>query len=325
MEGRCAGLCHDGIDEQMTSFGAAPGGPDRRSLLIGLAAAPALIACGYSGPSRAEPAHPTMSAALAELSRLETGYAGRIGVYGLDTGSGAELGYRAQERFAMCSTFKMLAVAAILQRHRSDSGLLDRLVRYDRSSVIANSPVAAEHVAEGLTVSALCEAAITYSDNTAANELLRILGGPGAVTAFARTLGDGVTRLDRWEPEMSMVPPGDQRDTSTPAMMAVDLRALTLANALDPARRDQLTTWLLANTTGATRIRAGLPASWRVGDKTGTGFRTELNDLAIVWPPRRAPLIISIYTVRTDPTASPDHHVLAAAAAIVARAFTPAS
>lgn len=308
-----------------TWTGARCPGPDRRSLLIGLAAAPPLIACGSSGPSRAEPAHSATSTALAELSKLETDYAGRIGVYGLDTGSGAELGHRAQERFALCSTFKVLAVAAILQRRRSDSGLLHRLIRYDRSSVVMNSPVAAEHVAEGMTVSALCEAAITHSDNTAANELLRILGGPCAVTAFARTLGDGVTRLDHGEPELNVVPPGDPRDTSTPAAMAADLRALTLGNALDPAGRDQLTRWLLANTTGATRIRAGLPVSWRVGDKTGTGTHTELNDLAIVWPPHRAPLIISIYTVRTDPTASPDNHVLAAAAAIVARAFTPAS
>lgn len=225
----------------------------------------------------------------------------------------------------MCSTFKVLAVAAILRRRQTDPGLLDRLVRYDRSHVVPNSPVTAEHVADGMTVSALCDAAITHSDNTAANELLRILGGPAAVTTFARTLGDEVTRLDRWEPELNVVPPGEQRDTSTPATMAADLRALTLGEALDPVGRDMLTGWLLANTTGATRIRAGLPAGWRVGDKTGAGARTELNDLAIVWPPQRAPLIVSIYTVRTDPTALADNHLLASAATIVARAFVRTS
>lgn len=310
--------------KQTTLTGYAPGGLGRRSLLTAVAAVPVLIACGRSSPTHAERAQPdpaVTSTALGELSELETGYAGRIGDYALDTGSGAELGHRAQERFAMCSTFKVLAVAAILRRRQTDPGLLDRLIRYDQSHVVENSPITTKQVADGMTVSALCDATITYSDNTAANELLTILGGPSAVTAFARTLGDGVTRLDRWEPELNVVPPGDQRDTSTPAAMAADLRALTLGDALDPAGRELLTGWLLANTTGGTRIRAGLPADWRVGDKTGAGARTEVNDLAIAWPPRRAALILSIYTVRTDPAAPPDHKVLASAATIVARAF----
>jgi beta-lactamase class A len=178
-------------------------------------------------------------------------------------------------------------------------------------------------MADGMTVAALCQAAIAHSDNTAANLLLTILGGPPAVTAFARTLGDQVSRLDRIEPALNDVPPGELRDTSTPAQMAADLRRLALGDALDPVGRDLLTDWLLGNTTGAERIRAGLPARWRVGDKTGTGSRGEMNDLAVVWPPRRAPLIISVYAVPGVPAAKPDNQVLADAASIVAKALVP--
>jgi beta-lactamase class A len=299
-------------------------GVARRSLLLAGAVAPALLACAPSRSAvRPVPVSPTLvhrlERAREQLGRLEAGYSGRIGVYALDTGSGTELAYRAAERFAMCSTFKMLAVAAILRRHQTDPALLARLVRYDRSALVANSPVTAQHLADGMPVSTLCAAAIAHSDNTAANLLLTILGGPNAVTAFARTLGDRVTRLDRWEPELNVVPPGDQRDTSTPAAMGTDLRALALGSGLDEAGRALLLGWLLANTTGATRIRAGLPADWRIGDKTGAGARSEINDVAIAWPPNRAPVILSIYTARIDPAAPPENHVVAEAATIAAR------
>jgi beta-lactamase class A len=257
------------------------------------------------------------------LAGLETRFGGRLGVFALDTGSGTTIGHRADERFPMCSTFKVLAASAIVRLRGERPGLLDQVVHYTKAQLVEGAPVTGKHLADGMTVSALCQAAIDHSDNTAANLLLGILGGPPAVTAFARTLGDPLTRLDRPEPELNDVPPGEPRDTSTPALMAADLRALTLGDALDPAGRELLIGWLVGNTTGATRIRAGLPAGWRVGDKTGTGSRGEANDLAVVWPPGRAPLIISGYAVPADPAAEPNNQVLADAAAIVTKALVP--
>jgi beta-lactamase class A len=259
------------------------------------------------------------------LDALEARFGGRIGVFALDTGSGASVRHRADERFPMCSTFKVLAASAILRLRLTQPGLLDRLVHYSNAQLVSGAPVTSQHVADGMTVSALCRAAIAHSDNTAANLLLTILGGPPAVTAFARTLGDQVSRLDRIEPALNDVPPGELRDTSTPAQMATDLRTLTLGDALDPAGRKLLTDWLLGNTTGDARIRAGLPSGWRVGDRTGTGSRGEANDLAVVWPPERAPLLISVYAVPGDPAAKADNRVLADAASIVAKALVPTS
>jgi beta-lactamase class A len=301
--------------------------------MVAVLAAPALVSCGRGAVSTptppAGPAGPPndgtrVAAAGPALDELESRFGGRVGVYALDTGSGATITHRAAELFPMCSTFKILAAGAILRLRQSQPGLLDRLVRYDRSKVVSASPVTSLHVADGMTVSGLCHAAVTQSDNTAANLLLEILGGPGAVTQFARSLGDPVTRLDRWEPQLNDVPPGEQRDTTAPERMAGNLRALVLGNALDPAGRDLLTDWLVANQTGGTRIRAGLPAGWRVGDKTGSGDRGEVNDVAVVWPPTRAPLIIAVYTVPGDPKAGPNNAV-PSAASIVARVFVPPS
>ena len=292
---------------------------------LGLAAA----SCVSSPSPGARPSVPPSASdqpAEAALAALEASFGGRIGAYALDTGNGATVGHRADERFAMCSTFKVLAAAAILRLRTAQPGLLDRRLRYRREQLVTGSPVTGQHVSDGgMTVWQLCAAAISHSDNTAANLLLDILGGPAQVTAFARTLGDPITRLDRVEPELNVVPPGEQRDTSTPAQMAADLRALVLGDVLDPAGRDLLTGWLLANTTGGTRIQAGLPTGWRVGDKTGTGARGEANDIAVTWPPGRQPLIISVYTAPTDPTAQPNNKAVASAAAILVKALVAPS
>ena len=306
---------------------------DRRTLLLVSLAAfapPALglplAACSPGvAPSSSGPSVPGVAAAGPALDALEAGFRGRLGVFGLDTGSGAVITHRADERFPLCSTVKMLVGSAILRLRTSQPGLLDRRVRYQQSDLVAASPTSLRHVADGMTVSALCEAAITQSDNTATNELLKILDGPSAVTEFARSIGDQLSRVDRYEPELSDVPPGDQRDTSTPARMGTNLRALVLGDALDPAGRDLLTGWLVGNKTGDARIRAGLPAGWRVGDKTGTGFRGEANDIAVVWPPGHPPLIITVYTAPADPKTQPNNKLLADAASIVARAFVPPS
>jgi beta-lactamase class A len=146
-----------------------------------------------------------------------------------------------------------------------------------------------------MTVAALCAATLQYSDNAAANLLLKVLGGPAAVTAFARSIGDATFRLDRWEPELNSALPGDPRDTSTPSAMARSLRALLVDDALPPAQRTQLRDWLLGNTTGDKRIRAGVPAGWRVADKTGTGARGTVNDIGALWPPERQPVLLALF------------------------------
>ncbi|MEU6125046.1 class A beta-lactamase [Streptomyces sp. NPDC047123] len=279
--------------------------PARRTLLGAAAVAPALLSLPGTGSGTAHAA-PAAAATGPDIGRrlrdLEAGYPGRIGVHALDTGSGAVVAYRAHERFAIASTFKVLAAAAILRRARErEHGLLDVLIRYGRDDLVSASPRTELHLETGMTVRELCDATLTYSDNTAANLLMRRLGGPSAVTEFARSLGDSRTRLDRWEPDLNSNLPGDRRDTTTPAAMTADLDRLVLGDALHPRDRDQLIRWLLENTTGDRRIRAGLPEGWRVGDKTGTPAYGGVNDVAVAWPPRRAPLIVSVYTTRLDP------------------------
>jgi beta-lactamase class A len=304
--------------------------PRRVVLLGGLAGlGSALIGCAStplaSSSSRPSMPSPSFSGIEAELSELEARFGGRLGVYAVDTGTGTTVRHRSDERFLMCSTSKMLEVSAILRLRQQQPGLLDRVIHYDRSQLLSYAPVTSQHLADGMSVSALCRAAITQSDNTAANLLLRILGGPPAVTAFARSLGDPLTRLDRIEPDLNVAAPGDQLDTTTPALMATDLRALALGDALDPAGRDLLVGWLKANTTGNTSIRAGLPVGWQAGDKTGSGTHGEVNDIAVVWPPNHAPLVIAVYTAPTDPKSTSGYATVAHAAGIVAKALIPAA
>jgi len=231
-----------------------------------------------------------------QLIDLEEASGGRLGVALLDTASGIQAGHRADERFPMCSTFKLLAVAAVLARADQGKEKLDRVVRFTQKDIVTYSPATESRVGDaGMAIKELCAAAMTLSDNTAANLLLTAIGGPTGVTAFARTLGDGVTRLDRIEPDLNEALPGDPRDTSTPAAMLSDLRALTLGDALSPSSKAQLIEWLIQNKTGDKRIRAGVPSGWKVGDKTGSGSRGTTNDLAIVWPPQHAPVLVSVY------------------------------
>nr|4C75_A Chain A, BETA-LACTAMASE [synthetic construct]4C75_B Chain B, BETA-LACTAMASE [synthetic construct]4C75_C Chain C, BETA-LACTAMASE [synthetic construct]4C75_D Chain D, BETA-LACTAMASE [synthetic construct] len=256
-----------------------------------------------------------------EFAALEKQYGGRLGVYALDTGTGRTIAYRADERFPMCSTFKALAAAAVLAQVDAGKESLDRRITYTKDDLVDYSPVTEKHVGTGMTLAELCEAAITYSDNTAANLLLDEIGGPKGLTAFLRSIGDDVTRLDRWEPELNEALPGDPRDTTTPAAMAATLRALLLGDALSPASRAQLTDWMRGNTTGDKLIRAGLPAGWRVGDKTGTGSYGTRNDIAIIWPPNRAPIVLAIYSTGSTADAKERNALIAEAAKIVAEAL----
>jgi beta-lactamase class A len=285
----------------------------RRSLLLAAVSTPLVGACASltTGSQR-------NSTAQAELAKLEASSGGRLGLAAIDTGSGVRLLYRADERFAFCSTFKVIAASAILKRSESEPGLLERRVAYTAQDLVNYSPITKPHMASGMTVAELCAAAIDYSDNTAANLLMKILGGPQAVTAFARSIGNNTFRLDRWETELNTAIPGDVRDTSTPASMAHSLQQLALGDALAPSRREQLQAWLRANTTGAKRIRAGVPADWQVGDKTGTGDYGTTNDIGVVWRSSGAPLVVAIYFTQPRQDASPRDDVLASAARIVA-------
>ncbi len=252
---------------------------------------------------------------------IEASVGGRLGVAVLDTASGELAGHRLDERFPMCSTFKFLAVALVLARVDAGQERLDRRIVVAREAVLKWAPVTGKRVGgDGMTVAELCEAAITVSDNTAANLLLASAGGPAGVTAFARRIGDGVTRLDRIEPELNDAIPGNPRDTSTPRAMAQTLRSVLLGGALSDAGRALIVGWMAAATTGAQRLRAGVPFDWRVADKTGTGDRGSTNDIGVLWPPRRAPLVVVAYL--TDCKAAADARE--AALASVARSVTGA-
>jgi beta-lactamase class A len=269
----------------------------------------------WSGTARAE--RPT-TAAREQLKQLEAGFNGRLGVFALDAASGEQLDHRADERFPFCSTFKMMLAAAVLGRSVREPKLLQQRLAYSKRDLVSHSPITEKHVGAGMTVAALCEATVQVSDNTAANVLMKRLGGPAAVTTFARSIGDETFRLDRWETELNTAIPGDPRDTTTPEAMARSLRRLALGEALPALQRVQLQDWLRGATTGAERIRAGVPADWRVGDKTGTGAHGTANDIAVIWPPHRAPLVLAVYTTQPAQDAKPRNEVLAAAARIVA-------
>jgi beta-lactamase class A len=292
----------------------------RRSVLTAIMGA-ALTGCGTAAtPATAPTSAPPPSAAPPDdpdLVALERRFGGRIGVHALDTSTGTTLSHRSGERFLMASTAKLPLAAAVLDRAATEPTLLDRLVRYGPEALLEHAPVTTQHITTGMTVTDLCDAALTVSDNTAANLLLELLGGPAAVTAFTRDLGDATTRLDRTEPELNVsTGPDDERDTTTPAAIVGTIRAVTLGDGLQPAGRERLTAWLVANTTGNATIRAGVPAGWVVGDKTGTGAQGERNDVGILLPPDRAPLVLAVYTDPDDPDSTAGNATIAEATAI---------
>ncbi|GAA4356706.1 class A beta-lactamase BOR-1 [Variovorax defluvii] len=236
----------------------------------------------------------------ARLAQIEKDSGGRLGVTVLDSGSGRQAGHRQDERFPLCSTFKCLAAALVLARVGRGQERLERRVRYTRDELVTYSPVTEKHAGQdGMTMAGLCEAAVTQSDNTAGNLMLASFGGPAGLTAFMRSIGDAHTRLDRIETALNEARPGDPRDTTTPAAMAISMQKILLGDALSPASRAQLLQWLDDNKTGDQRIRAGVPANWKVGDKTGSGDNGTANDVAILRPPGRAPVLLSVYLTGT--------------------------
>lgn len=234
--------------------------------------------------------------AASSLRALERRHGGRLGVAMLDTAGGRRVAYRGDERFPMCSTFKFLAVALMLARVDRGEERLDRRIVLAASDLVTYSPATKEHVGPGgITVDEICAAAMTLSDNTAGNLMLASFGGPAGLTGFVRELGDTVTRLDRIETDLNEGTPGDPRDTTSPLAMLGTMHKLVVGDALSAASRERLVGWLVASKTGDKRLKAGMPSSWRVGDKTGTGGHGSANDIAVAWPPGRAPVLVTAY------------------------------
>jgi len=248
----------------------------------------------------------------------------RIGVAALDTGSGKRLDYRSQERFPMCSTFKFLAAAAVLKRVDEAQEKLEQFVSYGEKDILEYAPVTGAHLKEGgMTLGALCAAAIEQSDNTAGNLLLDKIGGPGGLTSFVSGIGDQTTRLDRKEPELNSAVPGDERDTTSPAAICENMQRLALGNVLSESSRRQLEDWLQHNETGMLMIRAGVPKTWTVGDKTGRCGNGATNDVAIIRPPRRPPIVVAIYTIGSTASADDRAGILAEAARVIVELLSP--
>ncbi|RSN34126.1 class A beta-lactamase [Amycolatopsis sp. WAC 01416] len=304
----------------------SPGSAVTRRALLGMAVLVPLGACtrGTPPPSPSAPPPPPPPAPSRQfhdrLMELEKKFDARLGVYALDTEGGSTVEHRADERFAFCSTFKGVAAAAVLQRNPLSH--LETRVRYSREDLMKHAPVTGQHVATGMTIRQLCDAAVRFSDGTAGNLLLRDLGGPAALTAFTRSLGDTVTRMDRVEPAITEATPGDLRDTTTPRAFAADYREIVLGDTLTADKRDFLRDLLQRNATGAERIRAGLPPGWTVADKTGTGDYGTLNDIAVLWPPAKAPIVLAIMSSKAAKDAPYDQALLAEAAKYVAETFT---
>lgn len=263
--------------------------PTRRQVLESVAAT---LIVSVGGSARAE--------SRFDVEALEAEAGGRIGAAICDGDGDLVAGYRHDERFGMCSTFKLPLAALILKA--IDDGVLDaaRRIPITDDDIVPYAPVTSEHVgSEGLTVVELAAAAQRTSDNVAANLLLRLLGGPEAFTRSLRSLGDDVTRLDRYEPDMNLVAPGDVRDTTSPAAMARTVGRIVDESFLSPDRREQLETWMVETRTGLSRLRAGLNPDWRTGNKTGTGIAALMpnrtNDVACIWLRDGRRFVVSAY------------------------------
>jgi beta-lactamase class A len=287
----------------------------RRETVLG---ALALGACAQTPIAESSSDDPRFAA-------IEGRIGGRLGVAALNTGTGAWLTRRPYERFAMASTFKWLLAAQMLHMDMHMPGFREQRVLFRENDLLEYAPATRARIGENgvgeMTVEELCEAIVVVSDNTAANLLLVGAGGPAGLTSFLRANGDAVTRLDRDEPTLNENAPGDERDTTTPDAMARTMQRFLLGDAvLNPASRERLVNWLIECRTGRERLRAGLPADWRAGDKTGTGANGAANDVAIAWPPGRPPIVIACHMSESTAGAA----MLNAAHAEVGRIVTEA-
>jgi len=272
----------------------------RRAILLHGVAAATLVSFSGCASSRAQTARQRWEPAF---KRLENTTGGRLGVAVLDTATGERASWRGNDRFPMCSTFKLAAAALVLQRVEQGRESLLRRVVFPASDVLSYAPVTKSKVGVGMTMEELCDASVTMSDNTAGNLSLASFGGPEHMTRYFRQLGDTASRLDRIEPDLNECAPGDPRDTTTPDAMNHTIHRLLISDALSPASRQRLLGWLLGNKVGDTRLRAGVPKDWRVADKTGAGANGTNNDVGLLLPPSRPPIVVSVYM--TGATAEP--------------------
>lgn len=259
------------------------------------------------------------TSASREFADLESKFDARLGVYAIDTGTNRTVSYRPNERFAYASTYKALAAGALLQHYSIDQ--LDELVTYTSEDIVTYSPVTQLHVDTGMTLREVIEAAVRYSDNTAGNLLLEKLGGPEGFETALRQIGDNITQVDRYETDLNSAIPGDKRDTSTPKALATSLKAFAVSDLLPTEKRMILTDWMRGNTTGDALIRAGAPKGWEVDDKSGAGSYGTRNDIAIVWPPNRAPIVIAVLSSRDTQNATYDNTLISEATKVALNAL----
>lgn len=306
------------------STGTCSFAPQRRAFLAKMSGLACLAGvCSLASPLGAAALSGGMDAGLdndgqtkliKKISQIEKLSGGRLGAARLDCATGSLFAYRGDEAFPMCSTFKILAAAAVLKLHPQK---LNNLVRLTPDEIVAWSPVTEKFVNKDMPVKQLCAAALQYSDNTAANLLLGMIGGPSGLTAFARSLGDGSFRLDRMEPALNSAEPGDIRDTTSPAAMAITLNALLMGAALPLEHRTLLRQWLTECATGASRMPAGAPVGWKVGHKTGSGANGTSNDVGILLPPSGTPVILALYLTQCAAAASDRDAILAATTSLL--------
>lgn len=272
----------------------------RRELLMAVAMLVPLAGCARD--STVVGGLLTTTIARSDLAKrfvdLEQKYQARLGVYVPAAGTTPEIAYRADERFAFCSTFKAPLVAAVL--HQNPLTHLEEVITYTNDDIRPASPITRQNIQTGMTIRQLCDATIRYSDNTAANLLLADVGGIAGFTSYLRSLGDNVSRLDQKEPELNWDPPGDERDTTTPRAIALDFEQFILGDVLNADKRAMLADWMARSTTGAKRVRAGFPANWKVIDKTGSGDYGRANDVAVVWSPSGATYTVAILSDRAS-------------------------
>lgn len=268
----------------------------RRRTFLALSAA-ALV--GHGAPASAAEDAASGETLRTKIEALEGKSGGRLGVALIEVGRGLRFAHRGDERFPMCSTFKAPLAACVLARVDRGEETIDRRVEVSASAIIDGSPFTSIRAGADASVAELCEATMTLSDNAAANLLLPSIGGPEGLTRFLRSIGDPVTRLDRTEPALNEAAPGDPRDTTSPAAMASTLSTLVFGETLTPFSRGALVRWLIDARTGGRRLRAGLPSDWTVGDKTGAGANGTTNDVAVLWPPAGAPLMLACYLTQS--------------------------
>lgn len=255
-----------------------------------------------------------------EFEQLEKEYDARLGVYAIDTGTKETVAFREDERFAYTSTSKALAAAVLLKQNPISA--LEEIRTFTNEDIVTYSPITEEFVNEGMGLGKIAEAAMQYSDNTAGNLLFEELGGPEGFEKALRESGDTITIADRIEPDLNEAIPGDSRDTSTPKALANNLELFGISDYLPADKQEIFTNWLKGSTTGDSLIRAGVPEGWEVGDKSGAGGYGTRNDIAIVWPPNREPIIIAIMSSRKEKNASFNDELIAKATEVIAKAFS---